>query len=388
MISFWIRFISKLQGSGVLLTLFGVREPRKLAYQKPLSFSTPVTGETVWFHAASVGELEMLRALIDDFAARGHQVGVTCFSDSALKALDSVREKTVYAALSPKETDWEKLFRHFNVKKLIVSKYDVWPGMAMAAAKRGIPVVVINARLGGGLKFLRLLFQISSQRLPRFFFFSARQRDAALLRGYSQSAPISLSVDPRFERVARRIEAQDKKTQVQAWGEKLKALPKSYGIVGSAWIEDLERLVPAIRDSRDSIMVVPHDLTPDHVAKMRAYLDRQIPGRFVLVDQMGLLVELYALANWVFVGGGYGKGIHSTLEPSAYAVPIACGPKKVSDFPETEELIESSVLTVCQDEDSIRIWHQSLSSTVRSFPSLNQKRDRYRSLLEECIRIR
>ncbi len=388
MMPFWLNGIAKLQEAPFLKAL-GVRDARSEAWRAALKLEGTVEAETVWFHAASVGELEMLRALIDDFTARGIKVGVTCFSDSALKALSALKDKTVYAALSPKETEWGQLFDHFKVNKLIVSKYDLWPGLALAAAKRNVPVIVINARMGGGLKILRSLFQFSGEKLPRFHFFSARKKDATTLQDFSKDAPIELSVDPRFERVARRVEVQDKREQVQEWIRKLASHSKPYGIVGSAWIEDLALLAPALHGTEDTLLVVPHDLIPSKVDEMRAFLNDELPGRFVIVDQMGLLVELYALADWVFVGGGYGKGVHSTLEPSVYSVPIACGPIKVEDFPETDELIENSVLTVCNDEADIRKWHQSLKTNIkRTYPSVAEKRERYRTLLEECLRIR
>ena len=390
MITLVISIINHLQRSSGLLRFFGVRTARVEAYQKRFDFTTPAsTSSTTWFHAASVGELEMLRALIDDFHEQRIAFGVTCFSDSALKALLDLKQKAVFAELSPAEMEWEPMFRHFNVNKLVISKYDLWPGMALAAAKLDIPVIVVNARVGKSLRFLKRLFLISNQILPRLFFFVLRKEDQDGLNSVFKNSRIDLSVDPRFERVARRIDsAQNRQNLIQPWITELSHLQKPFGVIGSAWLQDLKQLIPALKSSSDSILVVPHDLSSENTSALRKYLMKEIPGRFILVDQMGVLVELYALADWIWVGGGFGSGIHSTLEPSFYSRPIACGPARVEDFPETEELIRMGMLTVCQNTKDFEKWHQMLLAKKMDSNFLQEKKRGYRALLEDCIRIR
>jgi 3-deoxy-D-manno-octulosonic-acid transferase len=161
-------------------------------------------------------------------------------------------------------------------------------------------------------------------------------------------------------------------------------------MLGSAWIEDLERVLPALRGRSDSLVVVPHDLSPSNLERMKRRLEEALPGRYLLVDVMGVLVELYPLADWAFVGGGFGKGIHSTVEPAVSGLRIACGPEKVERFPETRELIERGILRICRSEVEVEEFIDSASpgASVARPDFIPVKRDRYRRLLESCLTIR
>src|SRR5208282_542723 len=57
-------------------------------------------------------------------------------------------------------------------------------------------------------------------------------------------------------------------------------------------------------------------------------------GTVILGDELGFLSELYAAVDWAYVGGGFGVGVHSTIEPAIHGIPIACGPKNAEKFPE------------------------------------------------------
>jgi len=75
--------------------------------------------------------------------------------------------------------------------------------------------------------------------------------------------------------------------------------------------------------------------------------------RCILVDEMGFLSELYSAADWAYVGGGFGKGIHNTIEPAIYGIPIFCGPAKNHRFPEIEYLRELGQLVVLKSSEDV-----------------------------------
>jgi 3-deoxy-D-manno-octulosonic-acid transferase len=83
------------------------------------------------------------------------------------------------------------------------------------------------------------------------------------------------------------------------------------------------------------------EYTPD----VRKWSD-QVEARVTVVDRQGFLVESYARAQWAYVGGGFGRGLHSVLEPAFFRVPIACGPKGLSRFPEAKNLRDQGQLHV------------------------------------------
>jgi len=113
-------------------------------------------------------------------------------------------------------------------------------------------------------------------------------------------------------------------------------------------------------------------------------------GDVILVDEMGFLAEFYELADWAFVGGGFGKGVHSTLEPACHGIPVFCGPSGAESFTEIQLL---------QEKEQLRVVHSSYeltqalgerpfgSSTVRPFQvdSLMGGTQEISSLLDEIV---
>jgi 3-deoxy-D-manno-octulosonic-acid transferase len=371
----WIRF-------------FGVREPRRLGFQKQ-DWKKLVSKEqpSTWFHASSLGELEMLFPLIEDFHSRGLQVGVSAFSDSALSGLKKLNGICVYSGLSPSESDWAALFKQFKVERVVLSKYDAWPGLVLAASDLGIPMMMVNAELRSSIRVLHSLFRMSFRRFPDFYFFANQESMVHELQEFLPEAKVKRGVDPRFERVARRLRSE-RNPRLQEWSKKISELEGEVGIVGSAWLEDLWVLVPAFKRFPGSLVVVPHDLTAPNLKRIQDYLEIEIPGRYIVVNEMGLLTELYAEGDWAWVGGGFGKGIHSTLEPALSGIPVASGPKNFERFSETRELVDLGVLTCCHDSIELQAWFSKRNGDALTDDFYEQKRKQYQALLEDCLVIR
>jgi 3-deoxy-D-manno-octulosonic-acid transferase len=169
----------------------------------------------------------------------------------------------------------------------------------------------------------------------------------------------------------------------------MEALPGPVGLVGSAWRADLQVLLEEPDRIPGGLVVVPHDLSPENLDGIRSALELALPGRYLLVDEMGLLVELYPSADWACVGGGFHRGIHSTVEPAVAGLPVICGPKHAGRFPETSELVKAGILTVCADSKEIHAWLAGEPwKKERRLPFLEQKRQSYVHLLESCRSIR
>ncbi len=340
----------------------------------------------VWFHAASLGELEMLMPLIEDFESGQTGFCVSCFSESGVQGLEKLRGRALFTGLSPRDSEWEPAFRRCGTRVLVVSKYDLWPGAVIAAKKLGIRVVVVNAQARTSLQWISRLFL--PEALPDLIFFSNLPSSLGPLKSWFPNARVESGSDPRYERVARRI-SRPPGDRVITWRQKIAALPGPVGIVGSAWSADLSELLANAERLPGSLVVVPHDLSPPHLDRLRNILESALPGRYLLVDEMGILVELYPVADWAFVGGGFHLGIHSTIEPAVAGLQVICGPRNADRFPEVAELVGAGILTVCPDSGSISEWlKREPWKKKRSVPFLEEKRRAYLRLLESCRAIR
>ena len=197
-------------------------------------------------------------------------------------------------------------------------------------------------------------------------------------------------MDPRWKRISDRSKSAALHPRVVFWKKRyadeiLKPFP--YGMVGSAWFEDLKVLLPAFREAKGTLWVIPHSLETKNIKRMQELLEVEIPGRYILVNEMGFLLELYSLAQWVWVGGGFGKGIHSTMEPAIYGVPLACGPKNVDQFFETQMLCDSQQLTVCKNTKESLLWLESQSNRSLLNVLNDQVLSHFSQLIEHCIQI-
>jgi 3-deoxy-D-manno-octulosonic-acid transferase len=385
-----IGLISWIQSS-FFMRIFGVRLERRNAFLESRFFQgQPCKEPITWFHAASLGELEMLKPLIEDFHARGIKIGVSAFSDSALPGLKSVKSIAIFADLSPREDEWKRLFDRFNVQKLILAKYDFWPGLLQAAAKRNAPVIVINAQMRNSLLYMKHLFRGLGEKFPKLILFANDIVSLGELRVNVGKGTVLLhGVDPRWERVARRKQLISKLPTLKIWIDQIEKLAKPVGIVGSAWPEDLAKLLPALKSTEDSLVIVPHDLSAENIREIKILVRvNEMIDRTVIVDEMGMLVELYAHADWAFVGGGFGKGIHSLLEPASFSIPVACGPQKFRDFPETRELSALGLVTRCETTADISRWLAEKTDLQFDQEFIGEKRAGYHALLEKCIETR
>lgn len=349
--------------------LYGMRPARLEAYRVP---TAPLHegSSPIWFHGASVGELEMIGPILDRALALGIPCSVSAFSDSALPWLQKLREhphanSLRYVGLSPRERGWRTLWERLQVKSLWIAKYDFWPGMWAAASELGVEINIVNARYRNSWARLRGLMGKLKVPVPTLRFFCSSEKQMAALRTHFPEAQVIPALDPRRVRI--RIRAKSPNPAAEAVKKKIETLPRPIGIVGSAWASDLEQIAHLTSHTlRGSVVVFPHSFEQKHLDELRFRLTeiaRAHPVQTLLVEQKGILLESYAVADWVWVGGGFGAGIHSTLEPAFYGLPLIAGPKNAEKFDEIEELTQAKQLTLCGTREEIVQWFKNLEAT-------------------------
>lgn len=304
----------------------------------------------VWVHAPSVGEglqakpvLETLRAAHPDW-----QLVYTFFSPSAERLARSLpaefadylpldRPRAVAAALDA-----------LRPTALVFSKLDVWPELTLAASARGVKLGLISATVSPGSSRLRWptrRWAFSAYRaLDRIGAISTD--DAARLeRLGARREAITVTGDTRYDSVIERAERLD--TAAEPFASLAPPALDTFTIVaGSTWPSDEAVLLPAFADLLTQVptarlILAPHEPNPDHLAGIAvsaqaaglprpvrlSQLSYSAPAPLVVVDRVGLLADLYALADVAFVGGGFHRaGLHSVLEPAVFSVPVIVGP--------------------------------------------------------------
>ncbi len=328
-----------------------------------------------WFHAPSVGEglqtrpvIEALRAFRPDL-----QLFYTFYSPSALKLAG--RMPADFADYMPFDVvaDLLKVMEAVRPDILVFGKLDVWPNATRVARWRDVPLALVNATVAPNSSRLRWparrLLAGAYARLDAVGAISMEDAARLALLGVPADR-IEITGDARFDQVWARARAVDRtKPPMAALGDH--AGPTL--VAGSTWPEGEQRLVPALAALRAGhpevrVIIAPHEPTPDHLRNLEARLGHHRLGHVrlsaleqgaerrqevVVVDRVGVLGELYALADVAYVGGGFGRrGLHSVLEPAALGSPVLFGPRH-ANAREAGELIARGGAVAVDDAGSL-----------------------------------
>ncbi len=304
----------------------------------------------VWVHAASVGEglqakpvLEALRA-----EAPSWQLAYTFFSPSAERLARTLpADVTDYLPLD-RPVDVAAVLDALKPTALVFSKLDVWPELTLAAARRGVKLGLISATVAPHSSRLRWptrgWAEPAYRALDRIGTISEEDGRRLEQLGARRSA-LEVTGDTRYDSVAERAERFDRTRDPFA---RLAIAPAgTFTIVaGSTWPADEAVVLPAFLDfvaqvPSARLVLAPHEPNPDHLAGITqlaaklglprpvrlSQVEHTSPAPVIVVDRVGILADLYALADVAFVGGGFHRaGLHSVLEPAVFGVPVAVGP--------------------------------------------------------------
>jgi 3-deoxy-D-manno-octulosonic-acid transferase len=240
---------------------------------------------------------------------------------------------------------------------IIFSKLDVWPVLVDEAVARGVHVGLIAATLADGSgrrgALARALLGDAYAALDRVGAIDAVNAQRLTALGV-RADRISVTGDTRYDQVWARAARADRHSALLApFADDRPTL-----VAGSTWPSDeriLEAAWRAVRLARPSVrlIIAPHEPTPAHLAPIEEWIRREqwtgarlsagtaARADIVVVDRIGALGDLYALADIAYVGGGFhAAGLHSVLEPAAFGAPVLFGPRFAASR-DAEMLIEA-----------------------------------------------
>jgi 3-deoxy-D-manno-octulosonic-acid transferase len=302
----------------------------------------------VLLHAPSVGEGLMAQAIVS--AARALeprlQVAFTFFSPSAERTAQRIGADV--AAYLPWDVarDIDTLLAALRPSAVGFVRSEIWPVLGARAAAGGARVLLLNAVLAAGSSRLRpharFLLGPAYRRLDGIGAVARADADRFLRLGIAAER-VQVTGDARFDQVLARLAALDRD------GPLLRLLrsDRRTVVAGSTWPADETLLLAAVAalpaGTRPRVLLAPHQPTPAHVQGALATAQRHaLPAQLlasvergdgqeadvVIVDRVGVLADLYALADVAYVGGGFGgQGLHSVVEPAALGVPVLYGPR-------------------------------------------------------------
>jgi 3-deoxy-D-manno-octulosonic-acid transferase len=259
---------------------------------------------------------------------------------------------------------------------LVFSKLDVWPALAEEAHRRGIPVALLSATLAAGSSrrgsLAKLILGDSYASLDAVGAISSEDRARLIELGCRPEA-VEVTGDTRVDQVISRARAADRTSDLLA---PLRS-DRPTLVAGSSWPADERELFPALGDvfrstPRLRLIIAPHEPTAAHLTPVEQWASatRLRVARLgsagarsadvILVDRVGVLGDLYALADVAFVGGGFhAAGLHSVLEPAAYGAPVIFGPRHAGSR-------DAALLLAAGGARSVRA-HRDIEAVIRTW---------------------
>jgi 3-deoxy-D-manno-octulosonic-acid transferase len=293
----------------------------------------------IWIHCAS-GEFEYAKPVITEIKRRAPEqaILVTYFSPSIAGAAHKF-PGVDFACPTPWERpeDWRQFLEHHDPRALLIARTDTWPEMLLQARLKGLPTLLFSATLarasGRTRGPARALSKAVFGLLTDIFCVTSEDQTAFVSLGATQT---QVAGDTRFDQVQARL------LSPKPIRDELFALENSAPVLvaGSTWSEDEAVLAPvaASLKGRVRFVLVPHEPTPHHLEELEALLKskgltfvryshaKAWKEDVLLVDQIGILAELYQKGRFAFVGGSFKKTVHSVMEPLAAGALTFVGP--------------------------------------------------------------
>jgi 3-deoxy-D-manno-octulosonic-acid transferase len=321
----------------------------------------------IWFHFASLGEFEQGRPVLEALKIKypGKPVVVTFFSPSGYE----IRKNTPLAdAVYYLPLDTAANARHFidtlQPAMAIFTKYEYWYHFFNELNKRQIPLYIISGIFRPGQIFFKWYGGLHRKMLDMVSHFFVQDNASDQLLKNLNISQVTVSGDTRFDRVWANAQ-QPKELPVIAG---FKANQKVF-IAGSTWPKDEELLAGLISLHPDwKFIIAPHEIGEDKINHLMGLLPQKESARFsqishltshishlriLVIDNIGMLSSLYQYGEVAYIGGGFGAGIHNTLEAAAFGLPVIFGPN-YQKFREARELIELKAGISINTEDELK----------------------------------
>ena len=309
----------------------------------------------IWIHVSSVGEFEQARPLIESLKVKGERLKIvlTFFSPSGYELRKNYdKADAVYYLPFATRRNAKRFLDALQPSKAIFVKYEFWPAYLRELKKRNISTYNISAIFRENQLFFRPWGKWYLNLLRCFTHIFVQDGPSRALLAKHGITNVSITGDTRFDRVKAVME-----NGLGANNERLAPIQHfSAGceqviVAGSTWPKDEELLVRYLNEHPSTkLVLVPHEIDEEHlhfifnlfqgrfVRYSRATQTSLIHANVLVIDTIGLLSSIYRFGQVAYIGGGFGVGIHNTIEAAVYGVPVIFGPNYLH-FREAKGLI-------------------------------------------------
>ncbi len=334
-------------------------------------------------HVASFGELEQAKPIISRLKLQDPTVHIhlTFFSPSGF---DNAKGKYLLPDLiSYLPFDSLQNARKFvevtRPDLVIFVRYDVWHSINRELRKVNVPMVLICATMEASKAnsvLTKSLYRDTYNNFQRILAIRESDKQAIITLGVDDSI-VEVCGDTRFDQVVQRNNenlSQPQEVLPSKVLESIQSQEKIIIIVGSSWEIEEKMWSDLLQNSELSkkilLIVAPHEVSISHIEKLQklfsnsilySNISQFIDESIVIVDSIGKLFALYQYADIAYVGGGFGAGVHNTLEAAVWGCPIIVGPNHLRSQ-EIGELVKAgSGYTIVSETEVLEVVTKLLS---------------------------
>lgn len=307
--------------------------------------------QTIWFHAASLGEYEqglpVMEKIKEEFP--NHKIVLTFFSPSGyeVRKNNTIADATVYLPLDTK-SNAQRFLKLVHPELVFFIKYEYWPNYLNELKRADVETYLISGIFRENQAFFKWYGDFYRNALKAFdCFFVQNESSKKLLQSLGHQN-IKISGDTRFDRVVSILDRDNSLNFIEQFKNNTTTI-----VIGSSWPKDENLLVNFINqaDANVKFIIAPHNIKTEQISNLKSQItksailfsekENQNLAEFqvFIINTIGILTKIYSYADIAYVGGGFGNpGVHNILEPATFGIPIVVGPN-YSHFAEATALV-------------------------------------------------
>ncbi len=304
----------------------------------------------IWFHAASLGEFEQGRPLIEKIREQypAYRILLTFFSPSGYEVRKDYKGADIVCYLPfDKPRNVKKFLNIVNPCMAFFIKYEFWKNYLDELHSRRIPTYSVSSIFRRNQIFFKWYGGTYRKVLKNFDHLFVQNESSKRFLAKINVTKVSVVGDTRFDRVIQIKNAAKDLPLVERFKQGMPTF-----VAGSSWGPDEDIFIKYFNEHPEvKLIIAPHVIDENHLVEIIGKLKRSyvryskcteesvLKANCLIIDCFGLLSSIYRYGEIAYIGGGFGVGIHNTLEAAVYGVPVIFGPK-YQKFMEAKDLIE------------------------------------------------
>jgi len=394
-----------------IAAMFGGKAKRWVAGRKGLfekiKKEVDSTKKHTWFHFASLGEFEQGRSVLEEYTKEfpDKLIIITFFSPSGyeIRKNYSLAEHVFYLP-ADSASNAKRFIELINPEMVLFTKYDYWYFYFRELKNKEIPLYMISSIFRPDQVFFKWYGGLFRKILSCVTYFFVQNLESIRLLNSIGFQNVSLTGDTRFDRVVKVAKTVREIPVISYFATGHRVL-----VAGSTWPQDLERLLTFHQVFPDwKLIIAPHDVTPENIkytcgifssgilfSELSDYMHKHQLGTEIqkrkdvdmdlayqdtdteadlipehkspvlIMDNVGMLSSLYGYGDIAYIGGGFGAGIHNTLEAAAYGMPVIFGPN-YHKFQEAKDLLQTkAAFNISNERELVLVIEELMDYQVR-----------------------